>query len=310
METARALESLPSVAAAAHAGTLSAEQLGAVVRLADEESDAEWAERAPNVAPGDLARLARSKVKPSLAEGRARFEARSLRMWWAKDTGMLHLHGQLPDVMGAKFEATIQRMAEHARPAKGRAWESFEHRAADALAGMCDAVAVAERVETPMAVTPPLLVVGVPLTGPAEVAGIPLPDAMVEQLRASARVEPVLVDDHDLPVTVGKQSAVLSPKVARAVRLRDGHCRIPGCEIRYGLHTHHLRPRSWDGTDDPSNLAMVCTAAGHHQMLVPTGPWALVGNPNLPDGLELAHVDQLDAEQATRLGLQPPRAGP
>ncbi len=82
-------------------------------------------------------------------------------MWWAKDTGMLQLHGQLPDVMGARFEATIQRMTEHARPAKGRAWDSFEHRAADALAGMCDAVDVAERVESPMAVTPPLLVVGV-----------------------------------------------------------------------------------------------------------------------------------------------------
>ena len=52
VETARALESLPSIAAAAHAGALSAEQLGAVVKVADEESDAEWAARAPNVTPG------------------------------------------------------------------------------------------------------------------------------------------------------------------------------------------------------------------------------------------------------------------
>ena len=36
--------------------------------------------------------------------------------------------------------------------------------------------------------------------GPAPVAGIPLPDAMVEQLRASASVEPLLVDDHGFPV--------------------------------------------------------------------------------------------------------------
>ena len=43
LETARALESLPAVAAAAHAGDLSAEQLGSVVKLADEDSDAEWA---------------------------------------------------------------------------------------------------------------------------------------------------------------------------------------------------------------------------------------------------------------------------
>jgi hypothetical protein len=42
LETARALESLPAVAAAAHAGDLSGEQLPSVVKLADEESDAEW----------------------------------------------------------------------------------------------------------------------------------------------------------------------------------------------------------------------------------------------------------------------------
>ena len=45
----------------------------------------------------------------------------------------------------------------------------------------------------------PLLVVQVPLSGPAEVAGVPLPDAMVEQLRANASIEPVLVDETGIP---------------------------------------------------------------------------------------------------------------
>ncbi len=40
VETARALESLPAVAAAAYAGDLSSEQLGPVVALADESTDA------------------------------------------------------------------------------------------------------------------------------------------------------------------------------------------------------------------------------------------------------------------------------
>ena len=57
----------------------------------------------------------------------------ALRMWWTPDKGMLHLHGQLPDVMGAKFEATIQQLTEQMKPAKGQRWDSFEHRAADAL---------------------------------------------------------------------------------------------------------------------------------------------------------------------------------
>jgi hypothetical protein len=52
VETARRLESLPEIAAVAYDGALSPEQLNAVTKLADEFSDAEWARRAPNVAPG------------------------------------------------------------------------------------------------------------------------------------------------------------------------------------------------------------------------------------------------------------------
>jgi hypothetical protein len=48
---------------------------------------------------------------------------------------------------------------------------------------------------------------------------------------------------------------------------------------------HHLVPRSRGGTDDIANLAAVCPA--HHRLLIPHGLLALVGNPNLPDGLKL-----------------------
>jgi hypothetical protein len=307
VETARALESLPAVAAAAYAGDLSSEQLGSVVALADEESDAEWARRAPNVAPADLARLARSKSKPSVEDGRARRAARSLRMWWQRDTGMLHGRFELPDLDGARFEATINRLVDRAKPSMGQAWDTWEHRGADALVGLCE---LYETAAPPAAAAKPLLVVEVPLTGPAEVAGIPLPDAAVEALRASARIEPVLVDDTGMAVTVGKQTAALSPKIVRAVLLRDGHCRCGNCDVRHGLQVHHLRPRSWGGSDEISNLAAVCTRAGHHQMLVPNGPWALVGNPNQPDGLQLGRLDQLTVEQAALLGRPPARAGP
>jgi len=307
LETARALESLPAVAAAAHAGDLSAEQLGSVVKLADEESDAEWARRAPNTAPGDLARLARTKTKPTIEEWRKRQEAQDLQMWWRKDRGVLQVRGELPDLLGAKFEAVINRMAERMRPAKGQPWVRWGQRAAAALGELCD---LFETVEAPAAAAKPLLVVQVPKEGPAEVAGIPLPDAVVESLRASARIEPVLVDDDGIPVSIGKRTTALSPKIARAVFLRDAHCRIPDCEVRHGLQIHHLRPRSWGGTDQIADLAAVCTAAGHHQMLIPHGPWALVGNPNRPDGLRLVHLDELTEADAVQLGLPPPRAGP
>ncbi|MEX1009372.1 MAG: hypothetical protein WD271_16255 [Acidimicrobiia bacterium] len=132
IETARALESLPCVAAAAHAGALSDEQLGHVAQLADAESDAEWAHRAPRVAPVDLARMVRSAAKPTTEDGRARQEARSLRMWWSPDKGMLNLRGARADLDGARFEATINRMIEAMTPPPGQPWDSHDHRAADA----------------------------------------------------------------------------------------------------------------------------------------------------------------------------------
>ena len=168
VETARALESLPQVAAAAYAGDLSGEQLDQVAVLADETSDAEWARRAPNCAPGDLARLARTKTKPTVDDSRARRARRSLRMWWQKDSGMLQVRGELPDLDGARFEATINRMVDRMKPAKGEGWDTREHRAADALVELCERY---EHVEVPAAAPRPLLVVEVPVQGPAEIAG-------------------------------------------------------------------------------------------------------------------------------------------
>ena len=287
LETARALESLPEIAAAAYAGDLSAEQLSSVVKLADEGTDGEWARRAPNTAPSDLARMARCASKPSTDDSRQRHEARGLRMWWTPDQGMLHLHGQLPDVMGATFEATIQQLTEQAKPTKGQPWDSFEHRAADALVGLCE---WPDRNQEPTAAAKPVLVVQVPPSGPATIAGIPIADALVEQLRANSTIEPVLVDDHGIPVALGRRTAVLSPKLTRAVRLRDGHCRYGTCERRAGLQVHHLRPASWGGPDELANLAAVC--APHHRLLIPHGHWVLLGNPNRPDGLRLERLEQ------------------
>ena len=117
----------------------------------------------------------------------------------------------------------------------------------------------------------------------------------------------MLVDDDDVPIFVGQRTTAISAKLLRAVLLRDGSCRC-GCGLRHGLHVHHLRPRSWGGTDDPTNLATI--AAVHHPRYIPHGPYALVGNPNLPDGLRTVHLDDLTPDERKQLGLPPRRAGP
>jgi hypothetical protein len=289
VETARALGSLPAIACVALDGGLSDEQLSSVARLADPESDREWAARAPGVDPLELARRARNASKPTAGESRGRHDARGLRLWWTPGKGMLHLHGQLPDVLGARFEATITQLAERMRPAKGQTWDTFEHRAADALVALCEPPVVAD-VHAPTLVPLAVVQVQVPRAGPAEIAGVPIADSLLEQLRSNASVEPVLVDDDGVVLTVGKRVPGLSPKLRRAVLLRDARCRFPGCGRRHGLEVHHLVPRSRGGRDEIANLACVCPA--HHRLLVPHGLIALDGNPNLPDGLDLVAADR------------------
>jgi hypothetical protein len=284
VEIARALESLPAIGAVACDGGFSDEQLASVVRLADESSDAEWARRAPNVDPAELARLARNASKPTAEDSRARHQARGLRMWWTGGTAMLHVRGALPDLMGAAFEATIAKLADDLKPLRGEVWDTFEHRAADALVSLCDPAPVDDAHAT-TAATRPVVQVAVGRHGPAEIAGIPIADSLLEQLRANASIELVMVDEDGSPVAVGKRTPGLSPNLARAVLLRDGTCRMPGCERRRGHEVHHLVPRSRGGSDEIANLAAVCPT--HHRLLVPHGTLALLGNPNRPDGLEL-----------------------
>ena len=297
VETARALELLPAIAAAAHAGSISDQQLAPLARFADADSDREWAQRAPHTAPADLERIARCAMKPTSEEAHARRKAREFTIGWRPNTGMLSLRGEIPDIDGALVETVFNRMIDHMRPAKGEPWATRAQRGADALVELCRLGRDYDPEKDPDAplrdAYRPDFVVHNPPEGPAAVAGIPLPESMVEALRAQARLAPVLTDDKRAPVMQGRGRHALSAKTTRAVKLRDGHCRLPGCPRTHGLQVHHLIPVSWGGTDDLSNLAAVCVGGStdHHQLLAPHGPYLLVGNPNLPDGLRLVHRD-------------------
>ena len=287
IETARALETLPHLAAAAADGRLSPGQLRAAAKLADPATDAEWAARAPACAPGDLERDARTRRAPTTTETRRRFAARSLRYWWSDHSGMLEGRFALPDLLGAEFESVVQQVTERMRPARGEPWEPFERRAADALVALArraggDAATVAEGVS-------PRVVVTVPAHGPATVAdAVPLSAAQVEQLRADASVTVTVVDDHGTTIGISRATRAVSPRLRRAVLARTGRCAWPGCATRHGLELHHLVPVSRGGATTPANLAPVC--GPHHRRLVPHGDLALVGNPARVDGLRLVRV--------------------
>ena len=305
--TASRLRKQPKLAKAAAKGKLSEEQLAHASALAgeDPEEDERWAEDAPDWSPEDLAAKVRAQSTPTPQDAAARRQARTHRFWWQHDHGMLDGRYSLADLDGAFVESVFNRMIDDMRPAKGEVWASREHRGADALVELCRFYAARRGDETSTAPAPHLIV-QVPLHGPATVAGIPLPDAMVERLRAQAKVEPVLVGDDGEPIAVGRVESTLSEKSKRVVRQRDGKCRWPGCDQRIGLEVHHLWPASWGGSDELWNLAAVCWH--HHHQLAPQGPWLLLGNPNHPAGLSL--ITREDLPKLATLAAEHTRAGP
>ena len=142
---ARALESLPAVAAAAHEGALSWDQLAPLTQVATPATDVEWAQRGPNVAPVELQRMAHRARKVTAADAEARRRARAVFTWREPESGMACGRWSLPDVDGVLVDKVLDHMAERMRPAKGMAWDSLAHRKADALVELARTYADAER---------------------------------------------------------------------------------------------------------------------------------------------------------------------
>ncbi|MFO0748461.1 MAG: HNH endonuclease signature motif containing protein [Myxococcota bacterium] len=51
----------------------------------------------------------------------------------------------------------------------------------------------------------------------------------------------------------------------RALHVRDGHCRFPGCSNRRWLDAHHIEHWADGGATSRENLLLLCTA--HHRLV-------------------------------------------
>jgi HNH endonuclease len=250
------------------------------------ETDAHWAERGPRWSPVDLERRARQQRGVTDDEAAARREARELKWWWERDSGMLALRGRLPDVDGAIVRGVLERMVERMKPVPGQPWDSRAHRGADALVHLAKNYADATPGPTRSHIT-----FHVPPAGPAEVDGIPVAESTLAALADDATITAVTVDDGQL-WGARTDTDDVPAETKRFVWARDVHCRVGTCD-ETDCDIHHLVPRSEGGTNDPDNLVLAGRRCGHHKMLVPNGPWILEGDPSQPDGLRLVHRDEL-----------------
>ncbi len=89
----------------------------------------------------------------------------------------------------------------------------------------------------------------------------------LEAMLCSASVEVIGVTRTGTPLSIGRRSRVVPPKLRRYVLHRDGGmCTADGCTSRYRLEAHHITPYSQGGRTDADNLTTLCWY--HHHVVI------------------------------------------
>jgi hypothetical protein len=84
------------------------------------------------------------------------------------------------------------------------------------------------------------------------------------RLACDAQVVRVITKGQSEPLEVGRRTPVVPAGMRRAVAVRDGHCRFPGCDRPHTwCDAHHVRHWADGGETALSNLVLLCRP--HHR---------------------------------------------
>ena len=137
-------------------------------------------------------------------------------------------------------------------------------------------------------------------------ANVPLHSA--RRMLCEAAIEALLVGPDGNPMRLGRLSRVARRRLKRALLLRDGGCRVPGCTHRGWLDAHHLVHWLEGGDTDVDNLVLLCR---FHHRWVHEDSWTIVGNPggqlsfHSPDGRVLPAFPPVAVGDATVITHSP-----
>ena len=103
--------------------------------------------------------------------------------------------------------------------------------------------------------------------------GQPISGATVVRLACDSEITKILLDERLIPVAVGHTKRALTKKERRALDVRDGGCRYPGChQPASRCEAHHVVFYSRGGPTKLNNMILLCSA---HHWRVHEGGWTL-----------------------------------
>jgi hypothetical protein len=106
--------------------------------------------------------------------------------------------------------------------------------------------------------------------GPGEVGGFlrdgtPVPLHIARMLACDCTRVHVETSESGEILDVGRARRTIPSAIGRALWLRDGGCRAPGCGRKHHLHAHHIEAWADGGKTSTSNLVLLCPS--HHTLV-------------------------------------------
>jgi hypothetical protein len=304
VRVASALTGLPLLDAAFGSGRLSYSKVRAVTRVADRVDEQTLLEQALVHTAAQLERVIRGyrKADHSGLDQQQRRRAR----WFFDDDGMLILTARLPADEGAMVVAALEQARQQSVLEGGDDPELTE---ADALVAVAQNALAAGPVDS-SGDDRHLLVLHVDaeiLTHPDSDHhddGDPTAVCRIEHGpgidRSTARriacdAALVALIDSATPgeqMRLGRKTRKISPALRRALRIRDGGCRFPGCHRQRHLEAHHVIHWLRGGLTDLDNLVLLCRR--HHMAIHEEGftvSWAAPTSTTCTPGWEFYRPD-------------------
>ncbi|MEO0998382.1 MAG: DUF222 domain-containing protein [Pseudomonadota bacterium] len=289
IRVAHALAELPRISEAFRHGRLSYSKVRALTRVATAANEDRLLELALSSTASQTERIVRGlKRCQSLGSANAVHRARRLDLF-VDDDGSYVIRGRLDAETGALLVAALDSARgepdEHDvdqdngaapepddRPAAGRA--DALGRLADAyLAGKAGSLPAGERHAVVIHVNPESLRRNIGDVS-AETSNAAEPQAMTadgaclsretaRRLSCDASLLAVYENDAGEPLAIGRRSRAIPAAIRRALALRDGGCRFPGCSERRHVDAHHVQHWADGGETALDNLVTLCRY--HHR---------------------------------------------
>jgi hypothetical protein len=292
IRVAKALPGLPHVADAYARGEMSFAHAAAITEVSrDMEpavltagADKLLAEQATALGPAATRRAAvrvRDHFDPEATERHTRrvFEDR----WLAVDRtihGCVSIQGVLDPEGGELVLTTLGGLTPPPFPGDTR---SPGARRADALVQMCRLAGAAtpeaggEKPHVAVTIDWETLRDGLTATvttpGGRLGSGISIHPTTARRLACDATLIPAVLGRAGEPLDIGRATRVVPSGMRRALVLRDGGCRFPGCDrAPQWTDAHHLTPWAQGGSTRLQNLLLLCR---HHHTTVHEGGWRI-----------------------------------